>query len=50
MQKHVNIITMKEFLKVFNYDNFGVKACELINKEFKSKLNDQLQKNKNIDY
>ena len=32
------MLTLKDFLKVFEYDKFGQKACEIIKKEFKAKL------------
>ena len=47
--KPVQIITLKEFLRVFNYDNFGLKACKLIKDEFKVVLGEQLVKNRNIE-
>ena len=40
----IEVLTLKDFLKVFNYDNFGQRACQVIKKEFKVQLNAQLQK------
>ena len=40
---------MKDFLKVFNYENFGQRACEIIKEEFKANLTVQLSKQRNIE-
>ena len=37
----VDLITLKDFLNVFEYDKVGSKACEVIKKEFKAKLRQQ---------
>lgn len=39
--EQVDLITLKDFLNVFDYDKFGSKACEVIKKEFKAKLQQQ---------
>ena len=41
--------TLKDFLKVFNYDNFGQRACETIKAEFKTRLAAQLSKQRTIE-
>ena len=43
------MLTLKDFLKVFNYDNFGLRACKIIKKEFKASLTAQLSKQKTIE-
>ena len=35
----IEVLTLKDFLKVFNYDNFGQRACQVIKAEFKVQLN-----------
>ena len=37
----MDLITLKDFLNVFEYDKVGSKACEVIKKEFKAKLRQQ---------
>ena len=37
-QVDIEVLTLKDFLKVFNYDNFGERACEIIRQEFKANL------------
>ena len=34
----IEVLTLKDFLKVFNYDNFGQRACQVIKTEFKAQL------------
>ena len=38
MPAEVEVLTLKEFLKVFNYDNFGIRACKIIKQEFRASL------------
>ena len=38
----VELLTLKDFLKVFEYDKFGQKACHLVKQEFKAKLKQQI--------
>ena len=45
----VEVLTLKDFLKVFNYENFGQRACEIIKEEFKANLMVQLSKQRNIE-
>ena len=45
----IEVMTLKDFLKVFSYDNFGHKACEIISTEFKASLTAQLSKQRNIE-
>ena len=45
----IEVLTLKDFLKVFNYDNFGQRACDGIKKEFKNILNAQIAKQKTIE-
>jgi len=40
----IEVMTLKDFLKVFNYNNFGQRACETIKAEFKTTLTVQLSK------
>ena len=47
--KHVEVLTLKDFLKVFDYENFGTRACEIMKEEFKASLTVQLSKQKNIE-
>ena len=44
----VDLLTLKDFLKVFEYDKFGQKACEIIRKEFKNKLKKQVGLQKGV--
>ena len=44
----VDLITLKDFLNVFDYDKFGSKACEVIKKEFKAKLQQQAGMQKGV--
>mmetsp|Transcript_25779 Transcript_25779/g.32083 ORF Transcript_25779/g.32083 Transcript_25779/m.32083 type:complete len:110 (+) Transcript_25779:60-389(+) len=34
----IEVLTLKDFLKVFNYEPFAKRACEVIGKEFKANL------------
>ena len=43
------MLTLKDFLKVFNYENFGQRACQIIKDEFKANLQVQLAKQRNIE-
>ena len=45
----VEVLTLKDFLKVFNYDNFGQRACEVIRAEFKVALTAQLSKQRTVE-
>ena len=38
MPGEVEVLTLKEFMKVFNYDNFGIRACKIIKQEFRTSL------------
>lgn len=44
----VELLTLKDFLKVFEYDKFGQKACQVIKQEFKAKLKQQIDLQKGI--
>lgn len=33
-EEKVEVLTLKEFLQVFEFDKFGHKACQLIQEEF----------------
>ena len=37
-QVNIELLTLKDFLKVFEYDRFGDKACKVIANEFSEKL------------
>lgn len=47
--RDIEVLTLKDFLKVFNYDNFGLRACAVVKSEFKSKLLAQLSKQRTIE-
>ena len=49
LASNIEVLTLKDFLKVFNYDNFGLRACKIIKKEFKASLTAQLSKQKTIE-
>lgn len=42
-------MTLKDFLKVFNYDNFAKRACEIIKAEFHTNLLTMLNKQKTVE-
>ena len=48
-QPDIEVLTLKDFLKVFNYDNFGHKSCDTIKKEFKAHLIAQLSKQRTVE-
>ena len=48
-QVDIEVLTLKDFLKVFNYDNFGERACEIIRQEFRANLFSQISKQKTIE-
>ena len=43
------MLTLKDFLKVFNYDAFAKKACEVIKDEFRTNLTAMLNKQKTVE-
>ena len=45
----MEVLALKDFLKVFNYDNFAKRACGEIAKEFKNNLATMLNKQKNVE-
>ena len=48
-QVDIEVLTLKDFLKVFNYDNFGERACEVIRQEFRANLFSQISKQKTVE-
>jgi len=45
----IEVLTLKDFLKVFKYDNFAKRACEIIKSEFKANLTGMLNKQRNVE-
>ena len=47
--QEIEVLTLKDFLRAFNYDNFAKRACELIKVEFKTCLAVMLSKQRTIE-